>query len=350
MRVQVPTQKLLAFQKYIRNNCGAIFLGLVVGTIIGFWVHAPNNGAIVQLQSKPLRSPDPEYPLTNPLLGYDNPESTNFGQLVNFKSKLSKLVDQETVQNNASKISIYFRDMNTGHWISINEDEPYTPASLLKLPIMMAYYRLAETDPKILNKEIGFYVKNNLVYKQFINPAQRLQVGKSYTIDELIKNMIIYSDNDSMQLLFDNFTPNVLSKVFSDMGIFMPTNLGVEDFLSVKNYALFLRVLYGSTYLNSSYSEKALELLSKSEFKNGLVSGVPEGVTVAHKFGESGLVDLTTNIIKNREFHDCGIVYYPQKPYLLCVMTKGNDLNNLEKSVSNISKFVYDEVKNYQSK
>jgi beta-lactamase class A len=49
--------------------------------------------------------------------------------------------------------SIYYRDFKNGPWILINGEETFTPASLLKVPIMIALYKLAETNPAILTEE-----------------------------------------------------------------------------------------------------------------------------------------------------------------------------------------------------
>jgi beta-lactamase class A len=97
-------------------------------------------------------------------------------------------------------------------------------------------------------------------------------------------------------------------------------------------------VLYYSTYLNKDYSEKALELLSNTEFTQGLVAPLPRSVTVAHKFGERALPDGTNQL------HDCGIVYYPGHPYLLCIMTKGPDFKDLTQAIQQISSKVYSEA------
>jgi beta-lactamase class A len=83
-----------------------------------------------------------------------------------------------------------------------------------------------------------------------------------------------------------------------------------------------------------------LALLKQSEFSQGLLAGVPPGIAVAHKFGERGY----TNASK-KELHDCGIVYCPQRPYVLCIMTKGTDMKEQAKAISGISKAVYDEMK-----
>ena len=110
--------------------------------------------------------------------------------------------------------------------------------------------------------------------------------------------------------------------------------------MSVDEYALVFRVLFGSTYLSERYSEKALQLLSQANYADGIVAGVPSSFTVAHKYGvlvEPGnaIPAITT------ELHDCGIIYYPKHPYILCVMTKGNSVAKQQRSIEDISSVTY---------
>jgi hypothetical protein len=42
--------------------------------------------------------------------------------------------------------------------------------------------------------------------------------------------------------------------------------------------------------------------------------------------------------------HDCGIVYYPERPYFLCVMTKGYEFKRLAAVIRVMSRAVYREV------
>ena len=45
-----------------------------------------------------------------------------------------------------------------------------------------------------------------------------------------------------------------------------------------------------------------------------------------------------------RQLHDCGIIYYPNNTYLLCIMTRGKDFKQLESVIAGISKTVYEVV------
>ena len=102
-------------------------------------------------------------------------------------------------------------------------------------------------------------------------------------------------------------------------------------------FSRFFRILYNGSYLNFEKSNKALELLTKIEFKDGLVAGLPSEVPVAHKFGERQFGE-------EKQLHDYGIVYYPEKPYLICIMTRGKELSKLPHVISELSKVTYEEV------
>ena len=79
-----------------------------------------------------------------------------------------------------------------------------------------------------------------------------------------------------------------------------------------------------------------LEILSKTDYKKGLLAGLPEGITVAHKFGERAYSD--SNI---KQLHECGIVYITGSPYLVCIMTRGTDFDQLASVIAEISSVIY---------
>ncbi len=86
-------------------------------------------------------------------------------------------------------------------------------------------------------------------------------------------------------------------------------------------------------------SEKALALLSKTTFQEGLVAGVSSTVVIAHKFGE--FISSTNMPGQDVELHDCGIIYAQLDPYFLCIMTKGNSIEELQKVIAQISLLAY---------
>jgi beta-lactamase class A len=147
--------------------------------------------------------------------------------------------------------------------------------------------------------------------------------------------MIIYSDNTAKSLILENVDQGYLARVYSDLGLSVPDFKNPDYLISLKDFVTYFRVLYSVTYLNKTMSEKALRLLTETEFKDGIAAGLPPEITVAHKFGERGYPNGT------KELHDCGIVYLSKSPYLLGVMTKGRDFDILKDIVKDISRIVY---------
>ncbi len=72
------------------------------------------------------------------------------------------------------------------------------------------------------------------------------------------------------------------------------------------------------------------------------MAGLPNNVAVSHKYGE--YVTTGDNTINAVELHDCGIIYQPNNPYLLCIMTQGKDQSDLASIIASVSKVVYEEV------
>lgn len=284
--------------------------------------------------------------LINPLLDCYDFEATTNRDIKDLELNLNKIVAESSKNKTSTEISIYFRDLNNGPWMGINEDAIYSPASLLKVPMLIAALKQAEDEPEFLNKIVNYVdpIPQNMRYNQnIINRENQLELGKDYSIERLVEEMIIKSDNISKDVIFKHVWPSNYTEVYYDLGIDINKYNDSENYLTVKDYASFFRILYNATYLNKKMSEKALRLLTKTEFNNGIVAGVPKGVMVAHKFGERSYLNK-----REKQLHDCGIIYRPGKPYLLCVMVKGDDYKEMSELIQTISKTIYIHLDNVE--
>lgn len=327
----------LITKKNLTFVINAVFF-LVLGILIGVEI-TPNTVDVL----KPLRSPQSTYKLINPLIGFDVSENQNFPEFTDIQKEIQNLLEREKLQNKIATAGIYARTLDNGHWFGINENEGYDPASLFKVPVMMAYFKMAETKPEILNNQVIFTKSESLISSGLIESTSSLEINKKYKIEDLIETMIIKSDNGALNALIDNVELNYLKEVFNDLGIQTPDQGNYK--ISPKLYAIFFRRLRNSTFLNREFSEKALEILNRVEFKDGISNGVPNGITIAHKFGERG-VRNNGNLI-GVELHDCGIVYLSKNTYLICIMTGGNNINDLENIISNISSIIYTKISSW---
>jgi beta-lactamase class A len=319
-------------------------LCLLCGFGAGFCVHKRLTPP--QIQDNTSIERQSGYQFINPLLDCEASGVSIETLITPFRSDIKSLVEQEKSNGTITDAAVYFRDLNNGPWFGINEWESYLPASLLKLPLMLNFYKLSESRPSLLALQIPFEKKYDLDISQLYPPEQTIEPGRSYSIEELIRAAIIYSDNQAAELLRQE-VPKALKQagylndpvngLNSDLS-YLDSILGKNaDHLSVREYGTFLRVLYNASFLERARSEHALDLLHQSTFRRGLVAGVPPDVRVAHKFGESGTPGQF-------QLHDCGIIYHKIKPYILCVMTKGTDATKLPSVIERISAEVYKNV------
>jgi beta-lactamase class A len=283
------------------------------------------------------------YRLVSPLLECNVDGESALKKYVPFENKVKLQIQNDIINKNSDvHLSVYFRNLNDGPWFGINAGDDFAPASLLKVPLMIAYLKKSEQDPGVLTKTIIYDASQGDNVNQDIPPKDPLVSGESYTVEDLINRMIIYSDNQAMQLLVKNISVDDFNQTYIDLGVVVPDAQSPANFMSVKEYASFFRILYNAAYLDKSTSEKAMEILSKSDYEDGIIAGVDSGVTVAHKFGER---NSDNNGVAEKQLHDCGVVYYAKYPYLLCVMTKGNDFQKLSGIIAQTSRIVFNEIK-----
>lgn len=330
---------------YIKNNIkkilGVIFI-LALGILIGFFIPKSIKSADFIV----TRANDSHYQFINPLLSCNILENQEFAGYNPLKKTINNLI-QNSDSTKVTTASVYYRDLGFARWFSINKDETYNPASLLKVPLMIAYLKKAENEPDIFSTKLLYdtdpSISNSLEY--YKSPSE-LKYGNYYTVDELIKSMIYHSDNVATAVLYSALDKDSFTQVAKDIGIHLPADINttnVADYLKIQSYSYLFRLLYNSTYLSRDMSEKALQLLSFSDFSAGIKGGLPKDIKAAEKFGERTIIGNADQVVE-RELHDCGIVYYPLHPYLLCVMTKGTDFDSMSALIRNISSAVYGSV------
>lgn len=318
-----------------------VSVSLMVGMLIGRLQGAtPAEAALLDpdpdAEMQETRAPG-SYRFINPLLECDMQSPTLLAPIRRLEAELQGYIDEVLTNDRIEQVSVYYRDLANGPWTGVDFDAGFAPASLLKVPVLIAALKKAETDPGLLARKFTFdsSVTVDPTDPNFVD--SQIEFGKSYTYRDLMERMIIFSDNNAKNMLLDIVGDDAFFKVWSDFGVDLPTADSPEDFLTVRQYSSFFRILYNGTYLNREMSEVALEILSRSSFDIGLQSGIPESVPLSSKFGERTIAGSRVN-----QLHDCGIVYASRSPYLICVMTRGQDWDGQREVIGGLSKLVYE--------
>lgn len=282
----------------------------------------------------------PGFRLVSPLLDVELPEGASVDrEPIPFKYKVERYVQAQLASRRARDVSVYYRDLLDGPWFGVNENRKYNPASMMKVPVMIAWLKRAERDPRALEEAFVFDERGYPGRPQTIAPERSLVAGGRYTVEELLRYMLAYSDNKAMWLLFNALRPEELADVLDSMDVSNDPD-DTTNAMSAHGYSGFFRILYNASYLGREMSGRALELLTIQEFPRGIAAGVPKGVTVAAKFGESTSGERGAEV----QLHEFGIVYHPRGPYILGVMTAGSDWGTQADIIKEVSSLVYEEI------
>ncbi len=262
----------------------------------------------------------------DPFRGYENQEDL----IINVQPLREAITKYEAKGN----VSIYFEYLKTGANIAVQKDAQFWPASLLKLPVAMAVAKMVENgawdwDDTLALQEEDRDGEFGTLYK--------LPAGTKLTVEELVRRMLIDSDNTAYRLLFRKVGAEQISNIYTHVGL--TKFFSDEGEISAKRYSVLLRALYTSSYLKPANSEKLLSFLAETPFREYLGSGMPASVRFSHKLG---LNDSQGVVL------DSGIVYVPNRPYLLTVMVRTRDLEYAKKVMKEVSQLSYDYISSYR--
>lgn len=231
-------------------------------------------------------------------------------------------------------VSIYFEFLNTGANVQIANDSYFYPASLVKLPTaLVAMKKIEDGEWHLGNKLVLFEQDKDSRY----GTLYQQPVGTSFTIEELLKKLLTESDNTAHKILMRNMSEDELNELKDAIGLNDLFNEKSE--ITAKEYSRMFRALYNSSFLRRRYSQQLLDWLTQTSFKQQLDAGVPDNVPFAHKIGED---DVEKNYL------DSGIVYLPNRPFLMTVMVKEHDKKSANDIMKRVSEAAYKYVSSYE--
>jgi hypothetical protein len=265
--------------------------------------------------------------------------------LTALEGEIHRLLEGKEGAGKLMRAGVLFQRLNDGFGFSIGDEQLFVPASLLKLPVAFAVLMLDAEQPGTLAQELPYTIEQATgctVLSQEEVSASGLVLGQRYTLDSMLRAVIVHSDNLSYCILIGHMNAQsdrraLLQRTFRELGIRDPETVQHEA-ASVREYGALFRLLYNTAYLDAAGSAKLLGWLSESSYAKGIEAGVPSGIRVANKFAERVTSDDT------RYLHDCGIVYVEDEPYVLCVMTKGLNFVALREVISEVSSTIHSAV------
>lgn len=269
------------------------------------------------------------YEYIKPLLAAEPAcESRN---LLPLKTHLAGIIDSLKKGGSLHQASVYFKEFEHGEWISLNDEERYHPASLMKVSLLLSVLQMVEANPALLRETIVYEKPPTAEINPQYYSFPTIQPGQSYTVHELLYHMIANSDNHATWLLASRIDPARTPKMFTDLHLPAPVPDELKFTLSAREYAVFFKAIYNAALIGPEYADYAARLLSNCAFQEGFKKGFPANTRMWHKFGEWRFAG------QDHELHEAGFVYLRERPCLVVIMTRGTDTEKLAAAIRRLS-------------
>ena len=299
-----------------------ILAALCLSITINIWF------IIGELETNPNESPK-SYPYLSPRIFSENQNDL----LINFLPLRKSL--RSLVEGYDNQFSVYFEYLPTGTSVGIGEKVEFQAASLIKVPVVMAYFHQMERQ--------GIQVNTNVTMEERdidrdSGELWKKGIGATFSYDEIVRRAIIDSDNTAAMMLINRVSQEDFDQAYEGLDIDLKKD-NKQVMITAKQYSSILKSLYFSSILSKKNSQYILDLLTQTKFNDKLPAGVPATVKVAHKIG----------ILNEDSYMDCGIVYVPKRPYIVCMISKSNDMLATIRMQA-VSKMIYGYISSYDAK
>jgi beta-lactamase class A len=224
-------------------------------------------------------------------------------------------------------VGVSVRNLATGESLSIRGAETFPTASLIKVAVLVALLDEVRKGTIRLEDPLTMIARDQVGGSGVL---QHLHSGLELTVQDAARLMIIISDNTATNLLLDKVPMRTVWAKMDSLGL-PHTRIHSKTFLRSTSVAMDSSVKYGlgvttpdetvrlfallheGRAVSPAMDSLVLGILRDNEDWNKLVRWLPDGARAAHKSGD---VDQSRN--------DCGILYGPDAPVAVCVMTREN--------------------------
>lgn len=317
-------RRFLSYFSFRKTAMLAVLLAVTNVAMLGFLIYKNRPDAI--------RSFENPYPLIDPSRSLVE-QKHFFSTIEPVRKEMKEIVAK--YEKNGNKIGVYFEFLNTGSNVSINQDERFWPASLSKMPTAFAVMKKVEKGEWKLTNELVLFSEDK---DERFGDLYKKTPGTRFTIEELLKETLINSDNTAHKILVRNLSSEDYTDIFEALGVEELFDKNYD--ITAKEYSRIFRALYSASYLNRENSQKLLTWLSETPFSEFLDAEIPPEVRFSHKIGEE---------FEQVVFLDSGIAYVPNRPYLITIMVKvgdGGGADRAKEIMKEFSKAAYTYVAN----
>ena len=223
-------------------------------------------------------------------------------------------------------LGFYYRNLITGAEYGVRENEAFSAASVIKLPLFLHILSQAAEGKVDLSEKLRITKEDKV---PICGALTLFTDDVEVDIRTLCKLMISISDNTATNVLARYAGIDKLEEAFDRMGLtvsrfrrcmydYEASARGVTNHISPREMGMLLEKLYRNEFVNADVCREAIDTLLLQQVDHKLNGKICGAVDIAHKTGED-----------NELSNDVGIVYAPQ-PFVICFAGHRTDVYRWE--------------------
>jgi beta-lactamase class A len=210
------------------------------------------------------------------------------------------------------RASVVVHNLADGSYAATNESEVYYAASTFKAAVLLEAYRQRDAGTLDFAKTVAVeekFVMDDLGTLEYLG----IKVNDQVSIADAVRGMIVVSDTPLASLVIEQVGSNNVDAALRSVGA---STMTVNDRglpATALDLSQLMIAIAAGQGVSAASRDEMLSLLSQEWFREGIVAGIPAGTPVAHKSGN--FAGAT---------HDTAVVWGPDGPYVITVLTDGS--------------------------
>lgn len=239
---------------------------------------------------------------------------------------------ESTIQTMAASFSgvcgVCAQAVGSDDVIAVRADEEFAPASVIKLPILVACLQQVQVQRLALDEPVVLRDADKVIGSGIL---KTLHDGLTLTLEDALVLMIIVSDNTATNLVLDRVPPETVNRCMGELGLahtylsgkLFSGRTGRPSSTTPRDMANLLIAMATKRILTPALCDKALDILGKQQLTDIITRELPYDPFSVEEGKPSIRIASKSGALRGI-IHDVGVVTTPDMTYAVALMSKGS--------------------------
>ncbi|QTD43097.1 serine hydrolase [Sporosarcina sp. Te-1] len=254
---------------------------------------------------------------------------------------------ERSVENVKGNWSVAVEEITGGSTFTLLGDRQFYAASLIKIPIMVTVFKLAEKGELRLRDQLILEAEDQV---GGCGVLQHMSPGIQLPLYDLVTLMMIQSDNTATNMLIDLLGLERIQSVMGEIGMrqseihhklmIVPVDRKATNRITALDMTTVLRLLAKGECVSLHASQQMIRIMKQQQLSNGFTSilPVPQDAIVG-SISDWEVASKTGNV--EGITHEAAILYAGKKAIAITILSEDADDRKAQETIAEIGTSMY---------